>query len=178
MDLDPNHNFVWHTRLNDFPEIAREIGHFTAAFSGMEFSLWKIFGFVLGTDEIGAMHLLGAIQSFTVRMDAVERYFERRKCSLPKADLYPEVFKDARAANRFRNLLAHGNYFTNEGRTQVLLQAYLTNPMRDKRPELWLSVPRINNEMRMIERVNGNIYSIIKATAPESIEHYDKKPPD
>jgi hypothetical protein len=72
----------------------------------MEFSLWRIDGYVLCTGAVGAMHILGGIQSFTAKMDAVQRYFELRHTSGAQVELYRlKIFKEVREVNAFRNIL-------------------------------------------------------------------------
>jgi hypothetical protein len=80
------------TDLRPFPKIAESIGFYTAAFSNAEFALWQVYGIVLGIDGMEAMVLLGEFQSFSTKLTAVERFFNKVRPDIPLNELIKQIF--------------------------------------------------------------------------------------
>lgn len=139
----------------------------------MEIGLWNVYSFVLGTSEVGAQTLLGSTQSFAAKLDAVERLFVVQDTSRAGpadeyADLFLKIFKGAREANTFRNVLAHGLYLTDSDHKELWVVAYLTDPSRKKWPAFELTAPFLQNKTVEIGSVRESCFFLTRFKKPEA----------
>ncbi|MEA2934312.1 MAG: hypothetical protein QOD74_958 [Variibacter sp.] len=141
--------------LHDFPDVAREIGHFVCAYSGLEISLWKLYGSILGADEAGAIELLGGIQSFTHKLDAIDRFLEHS--TFGRAVECREILTKARDVNTFRVSLMHGLYGLHTDGT-LWLHVSRTDPTRSRRKIIPLVAKSIEAETKKTFELAKSIY--------------------
>jgi hypothetical protein len=125
--------------LHEHPDIARHVGCYVATFSGLEMALWFLYAEILGTDFKGAVELLGEIQSFTVRLNAVERFAKH----VNAVDLgkYMAALEQARRVNTFRNLLMHGIYGISSITNELEIQSNGINPTKPHNKAEALTAP-------------------------------------
>ena len=161
--------FNWFADLQAHPDLAEQIGHYTAEFSLFEHGLWQIYGIVLGTDGVGAMTLLGSIQSFSLKLQAVERLFDLKMSSDPMANEFRSVFAGAKKINAFRNILAHGLYVSDEAKTEIWIISYLADPGRKQKPETELTPQRMADELMILRAVRRSTLPILKAKRPAAL---------
>jgi hypothetical protein len=174
---DLREQFSITTNLQQFPEIARHVGLYTATFANAELPLWAIYSIILGMEDIEAIMLLGDIQSFTVKLSAVERIFVRRKDSFaPYAGIFETVFDLAKKVNKFRNKLAHGLYVTDESKSKVYIHAHQSDPKRkhpakgtmfhDTDDFFQLTEKRLTTELQLINRLREEAIIAVRAFRP------------
>jgi hypothetical protein len=118
--------------IRKYPDVATEIGIFIAAYAGLELALWHVFAQVLGREDPNAsVDLLGHIQSFSLRLDAIERFLphspDKKKLEKTAAD----IISKARDINKFRIDLVHGLYFK-RSTGGLLVHTSLTDPSKGK----------------------------------------------
>jgi hypothetical protein len=165
-DMSDRPDADWVYDLEQHPEIAAKVGVFTARFAALEQILWKLYGIVLGSpDERGAMVLLGGLQSFTVKLDAIERYATYR-FDKDKAEKYKALFKLAKEINRFRNELAHGLYMTDDSKSVVLIDVYLTDPKRKTAESFVLDANLLDAEVEKINRAISMAFKLFAEHDP------------
>ena len=105
----PGYDYTLLQNLEKHPDVARAYGNYMAAFACLEQDLWLVFASILDTDYLGATRLLGHLQSFTVKIEAIENFAPHAKTLKPAGKKGVDViFSIAREANAFRNKLAHG----------------------------------------------------------------------
>jgi hypothetical protein len=120
----------WMDSLHAHPKLAESVGQFMATFAGTERLLWFLYGAILGNSETAARALLGHIESFSIKLTAIENYLPHSSLSLYKRRSAEEFLGTARECNTFRNSLAHGLYLSNEAGTKVELLSYATSTGR------------------------------------------------
>src|ERR1700687_4245108 len=100
----------WMDSLHAFPELAQQIGQFTAAFASLEHLLWSLYGLILGgagTDK-QAVALLGHIDSFSLNLTAVENFIPHSFINPEQQTVALQIIEQTRQCNTFRNALDHG----------------------------------------------------------------------
>jgi hypothetical protein len=160
------------TDLRSHPEIAAQVGYYTASFAAMEVMLWFVYGFVLKSTEAGAQAALGAVQSFSAKLDVIERLFEfqqTRDQLDDEAKLFRLIFKGARDVNTFRNILAHGQYLTDAADKELWLSAYLTDPSRKKRPAYQLTKEFMESKASEVGRLHNHCLALVRLKRPEIV---------
>jgi hypothetical protein len=121
----------WMDSLHAFPELAQHVGQFVAAFATMERMIWCLYGKALGSDDDGAIAMLGHIESFSIKLTAIEKFLPHSPHITPdQRKAFGGFLDSARAANAFRNSLAHGIYLSDEDGTKVELLTYATSTGR------------------------------------------------
>jgi hypothetical protein len=125
--------FVYSSELAEFPEIARFLGQYIAAFANFEAVLWLLFGILLGMSERRAMYLLGEIQSFSVRLNAMDRHSQQSELPTDKKAALRQIFNGAKDCNTFRNQVVHGQFLTNKEKSSVVVLEYPSNPTKKQR---------------------------------------------
>jgi hypothetical protein len=177
---DIRKKYSYATDLSPFPEIAALIGRYTASFATAEIGLYQVYGIVLGMSEHDAMILLGAIQSFTARLEAVERLFlYSEKVGMEYNLLLKQTLDASKLVNQFRNKLAHGTYVTDKERTTLYILAFATDPVRhspknSEKPLLQDTslIFNVTNELLIYEiaqvnKLRYNIRQLIEKFRPE-----------
>lgn len=161
------------TDLRQFPEIAEFLGYYAASFSGMELTLWLLYGHILGMDENEAMVLLGSLQSFTLKHDAVSRIFERRRATYKDADEIAAALSEAKLVNAARNKFMHGLYLTDATYSEVRLLPFATDSTRLPKAQsqmrfIQVSVESIREEIQRIDSVHRRLSTITSKTRVET----------
>lgn len=116
--------------LHAFPKLAEGVGQFMASFASLERFLWELYGKILGTHGDGAIAMLGHIESFSIKLTAMQNYLPYCQLAARELNSAAHFLDTARECNTFRNALAHGLYVSDEGGTKVEVLAYLTTTTR------------------------------------------------
>lgn len=140
----------WMDSLHAFPELAQHVGQFVAAFATMERMIWCLYGKALGSDDDGAIAMLGHIESFAIKLTAIQNFlaYSRHITDDERRDFY-DFLETARASNAFRNSLAHGIYLSDDAGTKVELLAYATSTAR-KAKQRALTVTLLKTETEKV----------------------------
>jgi hypothetical protein len=149
---------LWMDSLHAFPDLAQQIGQFTAAFASLEHLLWSLYGLILcgaGTDR-QAIALLGHIDSFTIKLTAILNFLPYSFINPGQQTVARKLLERARQCNIFRNALAHGLYLSDDQGTRVELLSYATSTGR-KPKQQQLTVPLLEREIANIFAVRDEI---------------------
>jgi hypothetical protein len=121
----------WMDSLHAFPDLAQHVGQFVAAFATMERMIWCLYGKVIGSDDQGAIAMLGQIESFAIKLTAIQNFLPRSPhITLKERKHFYDFLEAARAINAFRNALAHGIYLSDDNGTKVEILTYATSTGR------------------------------------------------
>lgn len=151
--------------LNGHDHLAHRLGQFVAVFAGLEVSLWKLYGKIIG-NELGAIALLGSIQSFAVKLDAVERFVLTTRPKDKRAIL--DVLREARDLNTFRNDLFHGSYMQHNTDRSVWLFTNMTDPSRRNSKKIHLTDDRLKPKIEQANKLSIRILNEFFAAEAEA----------
>jgi hypothetical protein len=79
-------------------------------------------------EEDDAMILLGDLQSFSMKLTAIERFFLERKSHIEGNYSIKKILEKARSINSFQNKIAHSLYLTDKTHAKVFLLAFASDP--------------------------------------------------
>jgi hypothetical protein len=116
--------------LHAFPKLAESVGQYMASFAALEMLLWCLYGKVVNSNMDGAMAMLGHIESFALKLTAIENFVIYSGLSDEHKKAAREFFVIARECNAFRNSLAHGLYLSDDDGTRVELVSYASSANR------------------------------------------------
>jgi hypothetical protein len=142
-DIPPS----WMDSLHAFPDLAQHVGQFVAAFATMERMIWFLYGKVLGSNDEGAIAMFGHIESFGIKLTAIQNFVPHSAHIAPeeKSDFY-NLLEAARKVNAFRNSLAHGIYLSDNEGTKVEILTYATSTGRRKAKQFPLTTALLGVE--------------------------------
>src|SRR5208282_6305282 len=120
----------WMDSLHAFPRLAEGIGQFMASFASLERLLYELYGKILGNKGDAAIAMLGHIESFSIKLTAMENFLPYCPLDAEKLNIVAKFLGRARDINTFRNTLAHGIYLSDENATTVDVLAYATTTGR------------------------------------------------
>jgi hypothetical protein len=150
---------AWAITLRAFPLLAERVGNYTACFAMMETALWLLYARVLGCNTDGALALLGHIESFSIKLTAIESFLPHSALSQDIKERCSEIFRTARECNAFRNKLAHGIYSTNAAADRVILAAFAMSTSRSK-VEIELTVDFLRAELNKVSHIQADIANL------------------
>jgi hypothetical protein len=128
-EVEPTYT-SWLESLHAFPKLAEGVGQFMATFAALEALLWEMYGQILGSKGAAAMAMLGHIESFAIKLTAIENFLPFAPIDEEKRNAAQRYLGTVREINTFRNTLAHGLYLSDDNGTKVDVVAHATSTGR------------------------------------------------
>jgi hypothetical protein len=155
------------TDLCDSPMIAQWLGCYIAQFSIFDFALLGLYSTVLGKEPEGTLAILGSIDSFSKRLDAIEKYLPLAKLEPSLKERIKRIIPEIRARNSFRNAIVHGMYFQNTKTKRIRVRAFMTSTRRND-AFIDLEDPKTDIMAQEIEKVQYLIGFVARPDLMES----------